>query len=183
MITTAGAPDLLRSLRRGELDLVVAPRPRALSFDDLEMDFLFSSTPNIHARIGHPQAAARSLRELKGVAWVVVGRGDTPGGMIEEAYRVRRMGRANVAVQCSDYKTCLQLVSESDMMAVIPNAHLVDEFQLTRVLRLHIEEGLPHYDVCLFRTRSRDLTTTSAIDAVVKALLGKANAMTPLRVK
>lgn len=174
-LTSGGAPDLLRALQRSELDLVITPRPRAFPLQGLEASFLCSSTPTIYARTGHPLSAARSLIDLKDVGWVIVGQESAPGDMIDEALRVRRLPRASVLAQCDNYATCLRLIAESDMMCVVPHRILVDSHQ-SRVRPLHIREGLPQYDICMFKPPSTAPCPTPGVDEIVEALLWTANA-------
>ena len=152
VLSSGPAPEMLRALRHGDLDLVVAPRPRASASElqDLRADLLYSSAPQVYARVDHPLGSARSLTELMDVGWAVVGPENTPGSMIAEAHRVRRLGPAKVLVRCTDYATCVQLVGASDLMAVLPHSALVDPHHCTRIRALRLREGLPQYEVCIF---------------------------------
>ena len=146
---------LLNALRCGELDLAITPRPRGDAAADLDVWPLYTSAPTVYARRGHPAGGARSLSELRDVEWVVVGREATPGTMIEEAWRVRRLGTPRIRVRCSDYGTLLRIVACSDLMAVIPHAEIVADLRPDRVRPVRVLEGLPRYEVCLFAPRGR----------------------------
>lgn len=172
VMNTVNALDLLRLLRQGELDLVVGPKPRSPARQDLTTRVLYNSKSAIYARWGHPLRRAGTLSEISSVGWVVVGTSDGPGGMIEEAFRVRGLGEPRVAAQCDDYNACLEIIGSSDLMTVIPNPRLVDEFQRTRVFELQIKEGMPRYDVCLFQRAARGgRSLDRAAEAIAHAIL------------
>jgi LysR family transcriptional regulator, regulator of abg operon len=167
-IAGGSAPDLVARLRRGEIDLLIAPKPRRTSVIGVHTTVLFGSTPTIYARRGHPAAHARALDELHDVAWVIVGGGATPGGMVDEAYRVRHLEPAPIAAVCDDYRTMLQIVAHTDLMGVVPHPVLVDPALQAQLQPVRIREGLPRYEVCLFEpiTDARN----AAADTVRRAL-------------
>lgn len=150
-------PDLLEALRREELDFVVTPRPRGAILPEVEEVPLFSSLPAIYARAGHPLAEAQTLEQLSKIEWAVVGEKGTPGRMIEEAFRVRKLGPARIRVHCADYAGLIELIAQSDLMAVIPNAAIVSRLPRRLLQRVNVREGLPRYEVCLYVLANRKM--------------------------
>ncbi|MET3373470.1 DNA-binding transcriptional LysR family regulator [Variovorax boronicumulans] len=167
-IVGGSSPDLLRALERGELDLVIAPLPRRFHVSDLKQHVMFRTLATIYARVGNPMASARSLGDIEGAGWVVVGREGTPSAMIEEACRVRKLQPPNILVQCGDYHSLLHLVANSDMLGAIPHPALLTDSHLA-VQPLRIRETLPRYDVSLFYSESR-LQDRGPIQSVVQML-------------
>lgn len=163
------SPELISALQRNQLDLVITPRPRGGKYPGLHETPLFSSTPAIYARLGHPLAQARSLAELKDVEWAVVGRTGTPGNMIAEAHRVRKLPDPMVRLDCADYISLLHAVANSDMMGVVPHAILVGDMAGRKVQALHVREGLPRYEVCVYR-RAEQTVKADRIEQVCVAL-------------
>lgn len=163
------SPELISALQRSQLDLVITPRPRGGKYPGLHETALFSSTPAIYARVGHPLAQVRSLAELKDVEWVVVGRTGTPGNMITEAHRVRKLPEPMVRLDCADYISLLHAVANSDMMGVVPHAILVGDMAGHKVQALHVREGLPRYEVCVYR-RAEQTVKANRIEQVCMAL-------------
>lgn len=155
IMSKSDSPDLIDALQRQHLDLVITPRPRGGKYPALSETPLFSSTPGIYARVGHPLAASRSLAELAKVEWAVVGRTGTPGNMIAEAHRVRKLPEPIVRLECADYVSLLHAVADSDMMSVVPHSVLVAEMGRNKVRALHVREGLPRYEVCIYRRMER----------------------------
>lgn len=152
-IMTGPAPEMLDNLRRGQLDLVVAPRPRGIDDITLCEHLMYVSQPIIYCRKGHPLATATSLREISRAQWVVAGQSGTPGNVVEEAFRVRRWPQPRIAVQCTDYAMLIQIVAGSDLLGVVSHPRLVAHSAQPAIVALSVDEGLPHYDVCLFWPR------------------------------
>ncbi|WP_051237510.1 LysR family transcriptional regulator [Ottowia thiooxydans] len=152
-ITTGPAPEMLEALKCGELDIVVAPRPRGSDDGTLCEHLMYVSQPLIYCRQGHPLAKATSLREITRAHWVVAGQSGTPGNVVEEAFRVRRWSPPRIAVQCTDYAMLVQIVAGSDLLGVVSHPRLVAQSTQQGIVALSVEEGLPHYEVCLFWPR------------------------------
>lgn len=172
-IVNADALEMLRDLRAGLFDFVVAPRPRSQSVRGLTETPLFSSQPTIYARKGHPLAAATTLADLKKVGWIVAGReGSGPGSMIEEAHRVRRLGISRVQAYCPNYAALLAMAAETDLMGVVPHPVLMPESLSDRLRPVRVVEGLPRYEVCLFRLDSAPLS--AGAQAVIQNILATA---------
>lgn len=169
-IVSGSAPELLTALQQGELDLVAAPRPRRYQAEGIEQLPLHMSMPTIYARIGHPLSSATSLNEIERAGWVVSGRGGTAGNVIEEAHRVRRLPAPRILVQCADYMTVLEFVAMSDMLCVVPHPVLLQEKHHESVRALHIREGLPQYEVCLFWKAPENKMNNMLIGLILSAL-------------
>lgn len=168
-IVGGSAPELLSALQAGQLDLVIAPRPRRFRTGGLKRLALHTSNPIVHARRGHPLARARSLDDILPAAWAVAGNAGTAGNVIEEAHRVRRLPAPRVLVQCADYATLLNLVAHSDLLCVVPHAALVMRAHELGIVPLRLREGLPQYEVCLF-WRPAATAASKALTAIVAAL-------------
>lgn len=149
-IITGPAPEMLEQLARGELDLVIAPRPRGLRRAGLHYHVMYVSHPMVYCRTGHPLATATTLRAIARAQWAVAGSTGTPSNVVEEAFRVRGWRAPRIAVQCADYSMLLRIVGETDLLCVVSHPSLVTDAQRQGVTPLHIAEGLPHYEVCLF---------------------------------
>ncbi|MFD0668790.1 LysR family transcriptional regulator [Ramlibacter sp. MAHUQ-53] len=149
-ISTGPAPGMLAQLLRGELDLVIAPRPRGLQDPRLRHQVMYTSHPTIYAREGNPLARATTLRAIARAEWAVAGSAGTPGNVVEEAFRVRRWRPPRIAVQCADYAMLLKIVSASDLLGVVSHPGLVPAPHRQGLVPVRVTEGLPHYEVCLF---------------------------------
>lgn len=166
-------PNLLAALQRDELDFVIAPRPRGAILSGVNEFTLFNTAPAIYARVGHPLEDAQTLEHLRRVEWAVVGEQGTPGRMIEEAFHVRKLGAARIRVHCANYAGLMELISHSDLMAVIPHTVIVSRLPRGRLQRINVREGLPRYDVCLYVSAHRK--APRSISDVTEAILRAAS--------
>lgn len=180
-IMWGSAPELLASLQAGELDLVIAPRPRRYRPSGIRRHTLHTSTPTVYARVGHPLAEATSLDAIRDAGWVVAGNAGTAGNVIEEAHRVRGLPEPRILVQCGDYPTMLKLVAHSDLLCIVPHVALQPTPQQQTVQALHIREGLPQYEVCLFwrsQQRGQNDTAVARVVRALKALVSDSGSIT-----
>lgn len=150
-MSSADEGRMLARLQGGELDLVIAPRPRGYRATALACQALYQLTPLAYARRTHPLVKAQSLLELQRAPWAIVGpsvRG--PVDVLHEAYAVRRMKRPRVAASCPDYASLLHLMAHSDLLAVLPHPALLDSAPKGQVVPLRLREALPRYEMHLF---------------------------------
>lgn len=150
---TADEGSLLAGLLQGRFDAVIAPRPRGFSHPDVVERRLYELQPRIYARQRHP--LARALADLKGVAWACVGPSVSgPVDVLTEAHRVRRMPAPRMAVRCPDFASMLQLVSQTDLLAVVPHPVLLGA-AAPLLTPLRLAESLPLYGMWLFEPSAR----------------------------
>lgn len=170
IVSLGAAGELLASLRSEDLDLVIAPQPRRYQAAGIKRVVLHTSTPTVHARVGHPLAGAKTLEAIAEAGWGVAGRAGTPGNVIEEALRVHKLPPPRVLVQCADYPTLLHLVTQSDLLCVVPHAELTRRTGQAGITPLKIREGLPLYEVCLFWRSGGPSRHARALADIIQAL-------------
>lgn len=169
-IVGGSAPELVAALRDKSLDLIISPRPRRYRITGIQSHVLHMSEPAIYLREGHPMADAASLEDISSAGWAVAGRAGTPGNVIEEAHRVRRISPPRIVVQCADYPALLNLVATTDLMCVVPHPSIAPRAQEIGIRPLSIRDGLPRYEVCLYWLTERNLRFPSQTLAIVAAL-------------
>jgi DNA-binding transcriptional LysR family regulator len=170
-IVGGNASEMLTALQNDGLDLVIAPLPRRFSAAGIKRLTLHTSTPTIHARMGHPLAGARSLRDIAAAGWAVTGRAGTAGNVIEEAHRVHRLPPPRILVQCGNYPTLLELVSQTDLLCVVPHPVLrPSDAARGGFCVVKVDEGLPLYEVCLFWPATREPGHATLIASLVDRL-------------
>jgi len=150
-MTSADEGRMLARLQGGELDLVISPRPRGYSATGLACQPLYQLAPLAYARRAHPLVKAQSLVELEVASWAIVGpsvRG--PVDVLHEAFAVRRMRPPRVVTSCPDYASLLHLMTESDLLGVLPHPALLESAPAGQVVSLHLREALPRYEMYLF---------------------------------
>ena len=150
---TADEGSLLAGLLQGRFDAVIAPRPRGFAHPDVVERHLYELRPRIYARRHHPLARARALADLQGAAWACVGPSVSgPVDVLTEAHRVRHMPAPCMAVRCPDFASLLHLVSQQDLLAVVPHPVLLGAAGAALV-PLRMAESLPLYGMWLFELR------------------------------
>lgn len=165
-VSTADEGRMLASLQGGGLDLVIAPLPRTYQPSGVNRYPLYLSAPVVCARRGHPLGSARSLDELQGAPWAIVGPSVSgPVNVLLEAHAVRRLPPPRVTVTCPDHAALLHMVGHSDLLCVITHDALLDG-----VLKpIRIRETLPRYEVHLFAP-ARPRRDLQPVLAALKAL-------------
>ena len=150
-MSSADEGRMLARLKGGELDLVIAPKPRGYSAVGLATQALYQITPLIYARRGHPLVKAQSIMQLASAAWAIVGPSVSgPVDVLQEAYAVRRLPPARITASCPDYASLLNLIRHTDLMGVLPHGSLLDATPKGQVVPLRLREALPRYEMHLF---------------------------------
>lgn len=154
-MTTADEGRLLTGLLQQQFDAVIAPKPRKFTHPDVAQWPLYELHPLIYARRHHPLARARSLAQLQGAAWACVGPSVSgPVDVLTEAHRVRGMPAPPMTVRCADFASMLNLVTQSDLLAVFPHPALLGA-AAELVVPLRLTESLPLYEMWLFQLNGR----------------------------
>ncbi|WP_455286737.1 LysR family transcriptional regulator [Cupriavidus necator] len=153
-LTSADEGSLLTGLQMRKFDAVISPKPRGHIPDGVVGQSLYQIEPLIYARRTHPCVRVQTLAELQGAAWASVGpsvRG--PVDILTEAYAVRKMKQPRVAVSCPDYASMLNLVANTDLLAVVPHPALLGEVRKL-ITPLRLREALPLYEMWVFESTS-----------------------------
>ncbi|MFN3438506.1 MAG: LysR family transcriptional regulator [Acidovorax sp.] len=152
-MSTADEGSLLTGLLRRQFDAVIAPKPRKFAHPDVAQWQLYELHPLIYVRRHHPLAQAQSLAQLQGAAWACVGPSVSgPVDVLTEAHRVRRMPAPPMSVRCADFASMLNLVIQSDLLAVFPHPALLGT-AAEWVVPLRLTESLPLYEMWLFQLK------------------------------
>ena len=150
-LSSADEGRLLASLQAGELDLVISPRPRGYVGAGLAIEPLYQLAPLAYASRAHPLVKAQSLAQLRAASWAIVGPTVSgPVDVLHEAFSVRRMRPPRVAVSCPDYASLLHLMTDSDLLGVLPHPALLDSAAKGQIVPLRLREALPRYEMHLF---------------------------------
>jgi len=184
-LVSADEGRMLGLLQARALDLVIAPRPRGPVAPGLQAEPLYAITPRAWCRRSHPLAATRHLADLRHADWAVVGPSIAgPVDVLGEAFRVRGLGRPRVAVSCPDYASLVHLLTQADLLAVLPHPALLGpggagqawghrSARATTDLRpLALVEAWPRYEMALF-CRREDSRRWGAVRQALRHLQGE----------
>ncbi|RUP34964.1 MAG: LysR family transcriptional regulator [Curvibacter sp.] len=170
-LSSADEGRMLAQLQGGELDLVVAPRPRGHPGTGLRSLSLYGIAPLVYARRHHPLARARTLEQLHSADWGIVGPSVSgPVDVLQEAHAVRRMRPPRVAVSCPDYASLLQLVRQTDLLCVLPHPVLLGDAAQAQIVAVPLREGLPRYEMQLFMPARPGRSLKAMVDRLLTRL-------------
>ena len=110
-----------KDLLSGRIDLYVGPLDQTRGTPQFAVESLFDNYRHIVARKGHPLAAAKTLRELVGAAWVrpTLSSHITEGDF-EEMFVAAGLPRPNIVVNARSALITMQAVAYSDLLTVVP---------------------------------------------------------------
>jgi molybdate transport repressor ModE-like protein len=155
-ITVDTSDRLTESLRRGELDLVIGRVSPDLQ-DDFDFTPIASEELAIVAAPDHPLAgrARLSLQQLMAYSWVLQPHGSPMRDVLEQEFRSQGTRPPRGLVETSSILTTMNLLTQSDMVAVIPAevAHRYAAHRLLAVLRYALRHHLSVYGAITMRGR------------------------------
>jgi DNA-binding transcriptional LysR family regulator len=97
---------------------------------DLTVEELFETAIVPVVRKSHPLRDAGSLRELSAKSWVVSGSRIASINLLEATFAQYKLGLPRILVQCESFPALFALLSESDLIGVLPERLLrVSGFQ------------------------------------------------------
>lgn len=152
---------LLTALRENRLEFAVMRLPRQRDAKDLQMDVLYESTAAVMARRDHPLQAARSIRELCHLEWVVVGDPYQPAQhdeSIRELFLEQQLGRPRLAAVSDSLFGAVSMLLESDCVARLPRQLLHHPLTAHHLVEIRIREQLAQvHEIGLVARVSRPL--------------------------
>ena len=148
------APDLLQ----GRIELAVTALPDGAVSGGLHVRRLFKSALVVVARRGHPLAEARSLQQLQGQEWVLLGSPGGPGGTVLRFHAEQQLPEPRVAATCESFSHLTPLLRGTDWLAMVP-AVMMDSGLLGQdIVALRLVEMAPRFDNCLVYKSDSPLT-------------------------
>jgi DNA-binding transcriptional LysR family regulator len=155
---------LIEKIRDGRLDFALCPLAPQVSDVDLNIERMYRSDAGVIARRGHPQANAKSVRELADCEWLTVRSDNIIGGAenrLLSLFKTEALGTPKIVITAESLLETLHIVSETDYLTIEPRA-LVDFKLFSSALTIiPIREALDPRDVCLISRRSAPLTTVA----------------------
>jgi LysR family transcriptional regulator of abg operon len=163
-VSSSNSKMLIEKIRDGRLDFALCPLAPQVSDVDLNIERMYRSEAGVIARRGHPQANAKSVRELAECEWLTVRSDNIIGGAenrLLSLFKTEALGTPKIVITAESLLETLHIVSETDYLTIEPRA-LVD-FKLfsSALMLIPIREALDPRDVCLISRRSAPLTTVA----------------------
>jgi molybdate transport repressor ModE-like protein len=160
-------PETLRMLREGQADLAVGAVPqlsRALAAE-FHSEVLYGNNLVVAGRRGHPMASATSLTDLLDCQWLQHGPANSPGALLEPAFRAHQLPPPVPRVVSDSYAASFSILEHSDALSLLPERLIRHQ---PRLIALALREHMPMWDVSMiFRAAS---PLTPAAQALALAL-------------
>lgn len=130
---------LLRQLRGGEIDFVVAELPSKENARDLDLEPLTSDTLGVYGRRGHPLEALGAIRpnDLLAYPWVMPPRTTRPQQRLVALFVAADLPPPTIVAETESMAFLLRIVALSDALT----------FSVSTTLKLPEAEGLRHFCV------------------------------------
>ena len=119
---------LMRALRRGELDFVVAELPQAEPADDLNLEVLTSDRLVVCCRAGHPLARLRhpTLRQTLAFPWALpVAKVSRARGRLEALFAAHNLTPPVATIEADSMTFLLAMIGETDALSYTNRETLV----------------------------------------------------------
>jgi DNA-binding transcriptional LysR family regulator len=151
------APDL----QQGRIELAVTAMSDEGALPGLVLSRLFKSALVVVARRGHPQSDARTLAQLQGQEWVLLGSPGGPGGTVLRFHAEQGLPLPRVAASCESFSHLTPLLRGTDWLAMVPAVMFEQGLLGADVVALPIAEAPPAFDNCLIHRGDSPLTVAA----------------------
>ena len=146
-------------LLSGTLDVYVGPFDRAASAPQFVSEPLFDNSGVVFARLGHPLASARALRELQDAAWVRPALSGRSGEAdFDLLFEQQGLARPNVVLDARSALITLLTVANSDLLTILPRQWRDFPMAASLIQALDLEDSLLKAPICLVRRQDAPLT-------------------------
>jgi len=157
-ITDGRAALTVPLLRSGELDFVVGPVPPDGFGEDIVVEKVFTSTRVVTCRRGHPMVGARHLADLQDQDWISTSVSGPLKSEFDAIFASRGLSRPRSVVHCENTFAALELLINSDMVALLPKAFAETAFLRDLLCFIPIEEPFDGPDLYVIRRAGLPLT-------------------------
>lgn len=120
-VVEGGHESTLAELRQGRLAFSIAPRELVAVATDLNVEPLFEAKILPVVGKSHKFRHARSLSELTTQSWVISGSRIASINVLEATFAKYKLGQPKVRVQCELFPALVALLSETDLIGILPD--------------------------------------------------------------
>nr|WP_236589940.1 LysR substrate-binding domain-containing protein [Ramlibacter aurantiacus] len=146
------------ALEQGAIELAVTAIPAEGLGAGLVGVPLYRSDLVVIAREGHPLLAARSIQQLVGAEWVLMGAPGRPGGSIGRYHADQGLAAPRIAATCDSLTQLAALVRGTDWLAMVPAVLMHGSLLGAGLKVLRLREASPRYDICVVHRREPPLS-------------------------
>jgi LysR family transcriptional regulator of abg operon len=153
----------LADLRDGRLDFSIVPMELATGNQDLKVEFLMQTAVRPVVRKDHPKKHATSLKELSGSEWILSGSTKSRTNLIEGTFAKHRLRPPRLLVRCESFPALIALVSESNLIGILPESILLEPLLRPILDVLSIKEQFLPSRACLVTRAGTPMTPFAQI--------------------
>ena len=151
------APDL----QQGRIELAITALSDGAATAGLHVSKLFKSALVVVARQGHALGGARSLHQLQGQEWVLLGLPGGPGGTVLRFHAEQGLPMPRVAATCESFSHLTPLLRGTDWLAMVPVVMFEQSLLGHDIVALSLAEPSPRFDNCLVYKAESPLTVAA----------------------
>ncbi len=160
-------PDVLPSVRTGELDLAIClvpnrPRDETLAFESLLPDRVVPAV-----RADHPVISARrlELQDLVGLDWIIYGRSHTGLDIFEQTFVANGLKPPASTIECNSFACALALLETGNYATLVPSQIFATGSKPAAIAPVPLDSPMPTWEVAVISRGQHELS------AVCKAFL------------
>jgi LysR family transcriptional regulator, regulator of abg operon len=170
MLTSGLYEHLEPDLQQGRLELAITAVPENRVAPQLVSIELFRAELVVVARQEHPLAGARSLAELAGMEWVLLGSPGGPGGSVTRYHVDQGLPAPTVAARCESLTQLAALVRGTDWLALVPSVLVRRGLLGAGLVAVPLREEPPSSPNCLvYRREPRISPAAEAFAAMCRS--------------
>lgn len=161
-------PAVLNLVRDGAVELAIGPQPPAeMLSPEFRVEQLYVNPLIVACRIGHPRAAARSLKDLLDCEWALHGPLEGPGSLFAPAFLENGLQPPPTPIHCESFIGMLALLEHTDVLTVMPKRLILHLERQRHLQALALREKLPSWDISLLTRSSVPLTPAASAFATL----------------
>jgi len=152
-------PDVLVSLRKGELDFAICLVPEWVDEEGLEFEILLRDTVTPAVRGKHPFERRRmKLADLLGSDWLIYRRGRSGRDIFDQTYVAAGLEPPASVIECSSFACTIALVERGDYVTLLPRQLLADRAMRWNISPITMLTPMPSWNVAVISRAQHDLS-------------------------
>lgn len=169
-------PQVLPSVRSGELDVAVCLMPEQLVDDELTAEVLVKDFLTPAVRTGHPLTKQRNLGlgDLLDRDWIIFGRRGESPDIYEQTFRLNGFEPPESTIESTSFTCALALVEKSDYIVLVPSQIFAERRPSWPVVPLSLKTPMQPWTIAAI------MRTGDVLSPACRAFLRELRAAAPL---
>lgn len=151
-------PQVLPSVRAGDIDLAVCLMPDELSEPELQAEVLLEDSLTPAVRRGHPLTRENDLDlgDLLDGEWIIFGRRGEDRDIYEQTFRLNGFEPPRSTLESTSFTCAMALVEKSDYLVLVPRQIFADRSRTWPVVPLSLRTPMQPWTIAAI-TRSGEI--------------------------